>query len=166
MATGQLFSRTTQVLFYNYKQLLIQQMLNFDFLCGRETPSVAGIINPGFEGFQKLFFWIATASSLSTLKQPTIRVVAIIVEGVPESDTKELIAYSRANNKVVIGPTTVGGIQSRDFKIGDTAGIIDNIINCKPCSGSSNGNKNKKLLTLIWGQTQQGSTRHTEDAGA
>lgn len=23
---------------------------------GRETPSVAGIINPGSEGFQKLFF--------------------------------------------------------------------------------------------------------------
>lgn len=23
---------------------------------GRETPSVAGIINPGAEGFQKLFF--------------------------------------------------------------------------------------------------------------
>lgn len=25
-------------------------------LLGRETPSVAGIINPGAEGFQKLFF--------------------------------------------------------------------------------------------------------------
>ncbi|KAJ4888122.1 ATP-citrate synthase beta chain protein 2 [Raphanus sativus] len=31
-------------------------MLDLDFLCGRETPSVAGIINPGSEGFQKLFF--------------------------------------------------------------------------------------------------------------
>ena len=28
---------------------------NFVFI-GRETPSVAGIINPGSEGFQKLFF--------------------------------------------------------------------------------------------------------------
>lgn len=26
------------------------------FFIGRETPSVAGIINPGSEGFQKLFF--------------------------------------------------------------------------------------------------------------
>lgn len=84
MATGQLFSKTTQALFYNYKQLPIQRMLDFDFLCGthqlflvnmvewhswltyslptlcsfigRETPSVAGIINPGSDGFQKLFF--------------------------------------------------------------------------------------------------------------
>ncbi|XVE65509.1 hypothetical protein DITRI_Ditri08aG0005500 [Diplodiscus trichospermus] len=163
MATGQLFSRTTQALFYNYKQLPIQRMLDFDFLCGRETPSVAGIINPGAEGFQKLFFGqeeiaipvhasieaacaahptadvfinfasfrSAAASSMSALKQPTIRVVAIIAEGVPESDTKQLIAYARSNNKVVIGPATVGGIQAGAFKIGDTAGTIDNIIHCK-----------------------------------
>ncbi|KAL0457499.1 UNVERIFIED_CONTAM: ATP-citrate synthase beta chain protein 2 [Sesamum latifolium] len=163
MATGQLFSKTTQALFYNYKQLPIQRMLDFDFLCGRETPSVAGIINPGSEGFQKLFFGqeeiaipvhstieaacaahpkadvfinfasfrSAAASSMSALKQPTIKVVAIIAEGVPESDTKQLIAYAKANNKVVIGPATVGGIQAGAFKIGDTAGTIDNIIQCK-----------------------------------
>ena len=32
-------------------------------------------------------------------------------EGVPERDTKHLIAYARTNNKVLIGPATVGGIQ-------------------------------------------------------
>ncbi|XP_039128521.1 ATP-citrate synthase beta chain protein 1 [Dioscorea cayenensis subsp. rotundata] len=163
MASGQLFSRNSQALFYNYKQLPIQRMLDFDFLCGRETPSVAGIINPGAEGFQKLFFGqeeiaipvhssveaacsahptadvfinfasfrSAAGSSMSALKQPTIRVVAIIAEGVPESDTKQLIAYARANNKVILGPATVGGIQAGAFKIGDTAGTIDNIIQCK-----------------------------------
>lgn len=45
------------------------------------------------------------------LKQPTIRVVAIIAEGIPEQDTKKLIAYARANNKVILGPATVGGVQ-------------------------------------------------------
>ncbi|XP_076931803.1 ATP-citrate synthase beta chain protein 2-like [Bidens hawaiensis] len=34
MATGQIFSRTTQALFYNYKQLPSQRMLDFDFLLG------------------------------------------------------------------------------------------------------------------------------------
>ncbi|MED6130368.1 ATP-citrate synthase beta chain protein 1 [Stylosanthes scabra] len=163
MATGQLFSRNTKALFYNYKQLPIQRMLDFDFVCGRETPSVAGIISPGSEGFQKLFFGqveiaipvhssieaacaahptadvfinfasfrSAAASSMAALKQPTLRVVAIIAEGVPDSDTKQIIAYARANNKVVIGPATVGGIQAGAFKIGDTAGTIDNIIHCK-----------------------------------
>ncbi|CAN6576093.1 unnamed protein product [Malus baccata var. baccata] len=163
MATGQLFSRTTQALFYNYKKLPVQPILDFNFLCGRETPSIAGFINPGSEGFQKLFFRLeeitipvhsnteascaahptadvfinfasyrsAAASSMAALKQPTIRVVAIIAEGVPESNTKQLIAYARATNKVVIGPATVGGIQAGAFKIGDTAETIDNIIHCK-----------------------------------
>ncbi|KAH0870069.1 hypothetical protein HID58_077091 [Brassica napus] len=136
-----------------------------EYSCGCETPYMAGIINPGSEGFQKLFFGqeeivipvhaamrcasnrgcihqlysstlhpsggSVVASSMPALKQPTIKVVAIIAEGVPESDTKQLIAYARANNKVVIGPATVGGIQAGAFKIGDTAGTIDNIIQCK-----------------------------------
>ena len=95
---------------------------------------------------------------MEALKQPTIRVVAVIAEGVPEGDTKKLIAYARSNNKVrslsaflnkakmcifperpsdfvilqvVIGPATVGGIQAGAFKIGDTAGTLDNIIRCK-----------------------------------
>ena len=42
----------------------------------------------------------AYASSMEALKQPTIRVVAIIAEGVPEGDAKKLISYARANNKV------------------------------------------------------------------
>lgn len=37
--------------------------------------------------------------------------VAIIAEGLPEKDTKHLIAFARANNKVIIGPATVGGVQ-------------------------------------------------------
>ncbi|KAJ7544519.1 hypothetical protein O6H91_09G081600 [Diphasiastrum complanatum] len=163
MSTGQLFSRSTQALFYNYKQSPVQRMLDFDFLCGRDTPSVAGIVNPGSEGFQKLFFGqeeiavpvhgsiqgackahptadvfinfasfrSAYASSMEAFKQPTIRVIAIIAEGVPEGDTKKLIAYARINNKVIIGPATVGGIQAGAFKIGDTAGTLENIIHCK-----------------------------------
>ncbi|CAN6876767.1 unnamed protein product, partial [Brassica oleracea] len=130
----------------------LRSKINFAFT-GCETPYMAGIINPGSEGFQKLFFgqeeivipvhaaieaacaahptadvfinfasllvsiYSAVASSMAALKQPTIKIVAIIAEGVPESDTKQLIAYARANNKVVIGPATVGGIQAGAFKI-------------------------------------------------
>lgn len=45
---------------------------------------------------------------MSALKQPTIRVVAIIAEGVPESDAKQLIAYARSNNKVIKSVNIVG----------------------------------------------------------
>ena len=53
----------------------------------------------------------ATDSSMEALKQATIRTVAIIAEGVPERDTKELVAFARKHNKVIIGPATVGGVQ-------------------------------------------------------
>ena len=37
--------------------------------------------------------------------------MAVIAEGVPEADTKKLIAYAREHNKILLGPATVGGIQ-------------------------------------------------------
>lgn len=51
---------------------------------------------------------------MEAMKQPTIRVVAVIAEGVPEADTKKLIAYARKHNKILLGPATVGGVQVRD----------------------------------------------------
>lgn len=165
LASGNLFSKSTQAIFYNWKEKPVQRMLDFDFVCGRTTPSIACIVQPGASsgGFHKLFlgtteisvsiystieeaarkhpkadvfinyasYRSASESSMEALKQPTIRTVAIIAEGVPERDTKHLIAYARANNKIIIGPATVGGVQAGAFKIGDTAGTLENIIACK-----------------------------------
>eukprot|EP00887_Chlorella_sp_A99_P004947 scaffold4.g4947.t1 len=161
---GQLFTNKTQAIYYNWKQKPVQASLDFDYLCGRETPSVACIVQPGSHGgFQKVFFGreevaipqystieeavakhpradvfvnfasfrSAYESSFEALKLSTIRVVAIIAEGVPERDTKQLIAYAKANRKVIIGPATVGGVQAGAFKIGDAAGTLDNIVACK-----------------------------------
>ena len=61
---------------------------------------------------------------------PPIRHLTSTV-GIPERETKRLIAYARAHNKVIIGPATVGGIQAGAFKIADTAGTPDNIISSK-----------------------------------
>lgn len=73
----------------------------------------------------------AYESSYVALKQPSIRTIAIIAEGVPERDTKKLISYADKNSKIIIGPATVGGVQAGAFRIGDTAGTIENIITCK-----------------------------------
>jgi len=48
--------------------------------------------------------------------------------------------------KVIIGPATVGGIQAGAFKIGDTAGTIDNIIQCKLYRPGSVGFVSKSVL--------------------
>lgn len=50
--------------------------------------------------------------------------------------------------QVIIGPATVGGIQAGAFKIGDTAGTIDNIIQCKLYRPGSVGFVSKSVIIL------------------
>jgi ATP citrate (pro-S)-lyase len=59
MATAnmELFSKTTQSFIYNNQVNATQRMLDFDYASGRETPSVAAIVNPtGSDGYAKFFF--------------------------------------------------------------------------------------------------------------
>lgn len=51
-----LFTSSTQAIIYGYQQKAVQRMLDFDTVCGRETPSVVAIINPTRGGFHKAFF--------------------------------------------------------------------------------------------------------------
>jgi len=48
-----LFSDKTRSIVYNMQTRAVQRMLDFDFLSGRETPSVAAIVNPGNTGTHK-----------------------------------------------------------------------------------------------------------------
>jgi len=163
MENAQLFSRDTQALIYNFKANAVQRMLDFDYICRRETPSVAALIEPGSSGLHKAFFGTkeillpiyptteeavkkhpkadvfinfasfrsAYASSLKALSQPGIKTIVIIAEGVPEREARELIALSRKMGKCIIGPATVGAIQAGAFKVANTAGTVDNIIESK-----------------------------------
>jgi len=51
-----LFDRSTQALIYGFQVNAIQRMLDFDYICKRETPSVAAIINPTRSGLHKCFW--------------------------------------------------------------------------------------------------------------
>jgi|YNPNPStandDraft_1061719.scaffolds.fasta_scaffold00473_20 succinyl-CoA synthetase alpha subunit/citrate synthase len=159
-----LFDKNTQAFIYNMQTNAVQRMLDFDYVAGRETPSVAAIINPtGSDSYHKAFFGskeilIPVYKSLSkaaekhrnvdvminfasfrsayqstdeALSIPQIRTVVIIAEGVPERRMKLLIAKAKKLNKVIIGPATVGGIVAGQFKIGNTGGTIENIIESK-----------------------------------
>ena len=163
-ATGnEIFTDRTKAFIYNLKAGPIQRMLDFDFLCRRETPSVAGVVNPGGSGWHRAFFGSkeilipvfpnvseaakavpdadvmvnfasfrsAYDSSKEALESKTIRTVAIIAEGMPERQARELIAMAKKKGKWIIGPATVGGIKSGCFRIGNTAGTIENITNCR-----------------------------------
>jgi len=159
-----LFDKDTQSFIYNLQVNAVQRMLDFDYVSGRKTPSVAAIVNPtGSDGFQKFFFGpkeilvpiykslknaanrhknvdvminfasfrSAAASTEEAFAIPQIRTVVIIAEGIPERRMKMLIAKAKKLNKNVIGPATVGGIVAGQFKIGNTGGTIENIMESK-----------------------------------
>lgn len=161
---GELFDKATQAFIYNNQVNATQRMLDFDYVSGRKTPSVAAIINPtGSDGLCKFFFGkdeilipmyrqlvkaaqqhpnvdvminfasfrSAAASTDEALDIPQIKTVAVIAEGVPERRTKLLTAKAKRLGKVLIGPATVGGIKAGSFKIGNTGGTMENIVESK-----------------------------------
>ncbi|XP_057322341.1 ATP-citrate synthase [Microplitis mediator] len=73
----------------------------------------------------------AYESTLETLQFPQIRTIAIIAEGIPENMTRKLILMAHEKNVTIIGPATVGGVKPGCFKIGNTGGMMDNILHSK-----------------------------------
>ncbi|UEC42353.1 MAG: ATP-citrate (pro-S-) -lyase [Methanothrix sp.] len=159
----QLFDRNTRAFVYGFQTNAIQRMLDFDYLCRREVPSVAAIINPNRAGVHKVFwgteeillpmyrtipeavaahpsvdvmvnfasFRSAFETSMEALASPGIKTVAIIAEGVPERMARVMAATAERMKKTIIGPATVGGLTAGAFRIGNTAGTIENIIESK-----------------------------------
>ncbi|UCF49436.1 MAG: ATP citrate synthase, partial [Thermoplasmatales archaeon] len=158
-----IMDKNTKAIVFGFQQRAIQRMLDFDYICRREEPSVVIIVNPTRDGMHKCFwgtkeilipmvrtiaeatkmhpeadfmvnfasFRSAFPTSKEALLTKTIRSVAIIAEGVPERRTKELIKIAKERNKWIIGPATVGGISAGGFRIGNTAGMLDNIVASK-----------------------------------
>jgi len=73
-------------------------------------------------------FRSAYASSREAVLEQNITTVVIVAEGVPEHRTKELIALAAERGKVIIGPSTVGGIVAGKFRIGYAGGLMENIL--------------------------------------
>ena len=158
-----LFDKDTKAIVFGYQQNAIQRMLDFDYICRREEPSVTCIVNPTRSGYHKCFwgtkevmipmyrtlkeatskhkdadvmvnfasFRSAYQTSKEALESKTIRTVAIIAEGVPERRARQLVKLAKEKNKWIIGPATVGGIAGGAFRIGNTAGMLDNIVACR-----------------------------------
>src|SRR5512137_957447 len=158
-----LFDRNTKAFVFGYQTNAIQRMLDFDFICKRESPSISAIINTNREGIHKAFWGTkeiilpkyktipeaakahpdadvmvnfashrsAFETTIEALEQETIRTVAVIAEGMPERQARIMGATARKLGKIIIGPATVGGMMAGAFRIGNTAGTIENIIASK-----------------------------------
>lgn len=141
----------------------VQRMLDFDYCCRREVPSVAAMIDAGKTGSQKVFwgkkeifipiypdvrtalqkhpdidvminfasFRSAFDTTMEGLNEPKLRTIVVIAEGIPERLARHLREVAVAKKKVIIGPATVGGIAAGAFKVANTGGTIESIIESK-----------------------------------
>ncbi|KAK9459545.1 citrate synthase-like protein [Lipomyces oligophaga] len=71
------------------------------------------------------------SSTMELLEFPQIKTIAIIAEGVPERRAREILFKAKEKGVTIIGPATVGGIKPGCFKIGNTGGMMDNIVASK-----------------------------------
>ncbi|KFO28525.1 ATP-citrate synthase [Fukomys damarensis] len=159
-----LFSRHTKALVWGMQTRAVQGMLDFDYVCSRDQPSVAAMVYPFTGDHKQKFYWghkeilipvfknmadamqkhpevdvlinfaslrSAYDSTMETMNYAQIRTIAIIAEGIPEALTRKLIKTADRKGVTIIGPATVGGIKPGCFKIGNTGGMLDNILASK-----------------------------------
>ncbi|RDA84022.1 hypothetical protein CP532_2917 [Ophiocordyceps camponoti-leonardi (nom. inval.)] len=159
-----LFNDKTRCFVYGLQPRAVQGMLDFDFICKRKTPSVAGIIYPFGGQFVSKMYWGTSetllpvyqevdkamskhpdvdvvvnfassrsvySSTMELMEYGQIKTIAIIAEGVPERRAREIAHVAKKKRVTIIGPATVGGIKPGSFKIGNTGGMMDNIVASK-----------------------------------
>ncbi|KAK8038744.1 ATP-citrate synthase subunit 1 [Apiospora rasikravindrae] len=159
-----LFNDKTRCFVYGLQPRAVQGMLDFDFICKRATPSVAGIIYTFGGQFVSKMYWGTSetllpvyqkvdqamakhpdvdvvvnfassrsvySSTMELMETTQIKTIAIIAEGVPERRAREIAHVARKKGVQIIGPATVGGIKPGSFKIGNTGGMMDNIVASK-----------------------------------
>ncbi|TTW40635.1 ATP-citrate synthase [Bagarius yarrelli] len=159
-----LFSKHTKSMVWGMQTRAVQGMLDFDYVCSRDEPSVSALVYPFTGDHKQKFYWghkeillpvyknmadamkkhpevdvlisfaslrSAFDSTMETMNYPQIHTIAIIAEGIPEALTRKLIKTADQKGVTIIGPATVGGIKPGCFKIGNTGGMLDNILASK-----------------------------------
>lgn len=70
-------------------------------------------------------------TTMEALENKNIRTIVIIAEGIPERFARIIAKTAKEKGKWIIGPATVGGVKAGCFKIGNTGGTIESIIESK-----------------------------------
>eukprot|EP00002_Diphylleia_rotans_P006483 TRINITY_DN15841_c0_g1_i1.p1 TRINITY_DN15841_c0_g1~~TRINITY_DN15841_c0_g1_i1.p1 ORF type:complete len:1117 (+),score=231.56 TRINITY_DN15841_c0_g1_i1:73-3423(+) len=90
----------------------------------QKYPEVDTVVN--FSSFRSVY-----ESMQEILSHPSIKCVSIIAEGVPERRTLQINNRAHKQGVTIIGPATVGGVKPGCFRIGNTGGMLDNIMASK-----------------------------------
>ncbi|KAJ3358757.1 citrate synthase [Kappamyces sp. JEL0680] len=112
-----------QKFYWGTKETLLPVYTSIEEAC-KKFPDVDVAIN--FASFRSVY-----ESTRELMTFPQIKTIAIIAEGVPEKRARELLWEAKEKDVLIIGPATVGGITPGSFKIGNTGGMMDNIVASK-----------------------------------
>ncbi|XP_011620233.1 ATP-citrate synthase isoform X1 [Takifugu rubripes] len=159
-----LFRKQTKAIVWGMQTRAVQGMLDFDYVCSRDDPSVTAMVYPFTGDHKQKFYWghkeillpvyknmadamrkhpevdvvisfaslrSAFDSTMEVMQYSQIHTIAIIAEGIPEAQTRKIIKVADEKGVTIIGPATVGGIKPGCFKIGNTGGMLDNILASK-----------------------------------
>lgn len=144
-------SKKHYAIFYGNHVDVLQRMLDYDFVCGRDPSVKAIMVSDAHPKRQKIFFgnkeiFIPQVNKREDLKQfqpfdmlinfasyrtaPSVIKQALetrlferiftVAEGIPERDTRELIALNKDYKVRLIGPSTVGGVFAGSMRVGNT----------------------------------------------
>ncbi|KAJ3321160.1 citrate synthase [Blyttiomyces sp. JEL0837] len=109
-----------QKVYWGTKEILIPVYKSIEDAVAK-FPEVDTVVN--FASFRSVY-----ESTNDLMKFPGLKTIAIIAEGVPEKRARELLWTAKEKGVLIIGPATVGGIKPGCFKIGNTGGMMDNIV--------------------------------------
>jgi len=70
-------------------------------------------------------------TAMHCLQFNSIKKLVLIAEGIPEQFTRKINMEASKKEVLVIGPATVGGIKAGQFRIGNTGGSLENIIDSR-----------------------------------
>ncbi|RVE69793.1 hypothetical protein OJAV_G00081400 [Oryzias javanicus] len=115
-----LFTKQTKAMVWGMQTRAVQGMLDFDYVCSRDEPSVSALIYPFTGDHKQKFYW----GHKEILIHESYN-------GIPEAHTRKIIKAAEEKGITIIGPATVGGIKPGCFKIGNTGGMLDNILASK-----------------------------------
>ncbi|XP_064647409.1 ATP-citrate synthase-like isoform X1 [Lineus longissimus] len=112
-----------QKFYWGHKEILLPVYKNMDDAM-KKHPDADVLIS--FASLRSAY-----ESTLEVMTYPQIKTIAIIAEGIPENLTRKINKLAVDKGICIIGPATVGGIKPGCFKIGNTGGMMDNILASK-----------------------------------
>ena len=111
-------------LFYGNNEILIPSFPNYEAISKNLLDKVDTLVN--FASFRS-----AGMATKSAITSGIFKNIVIIAEGIPERETREIIALNKKYNLNIIGPATVWAMEAGVFRAGNTWGALENIIDSK-----------------------------------